>query len=235
MNPLIGILCSHQWDGPQRFYVNTAYVQAVAAAGGVPILIPYQEEPKLETILDQIAGLLVPGGVDLDAKYFDQTPHPKSGIIDPWRDQLDLYMIHGALARQLPILAICRGCQVLNAACGGSLIQDIDSQIPQPLKHRQEAPSWYPTHDVAVTADSLLAEIYGTVSLRVNSFHHQAPDRIAPGFRAVARASDGVVEAIESTDGRFVVGVQWHPELMFGHDPGVSRLFERFTAAARPR
>lgn len=235
MNPLIGITCSHDWTEPQRFFVNTAYVRAVAAAGGIPILVPYQEEAGLEHILSRIDGLLVTGGVDLDAKYFDQALHPKSGIIDPWRDQLDLFMIRGALARQLPILAICRGCQVLNVACGGSLIQDIESHYQNPLKHRQEAPRWYPTHPVAVAPGSLLADIYGTASLWVNSFHHQALDRIAPGFQVTASAADGVVEAIESTDGRFVLGVQWHPELMIDHDPGVGSLFAHFTAAARER
>lgn len=233
MNSLIGIICSHQWEDPQRFYVNSAYVHAVAAAGGTPVLIPHQEESQLENILEQISGLLVPGGVDLDPIYFDQELHPKSGIIDPWRDQSDLVLIRGALARSIPILAICRGCQVLNVACGGSLIQDIESQIRQPIKHRQEAPRWYPTHEIAIAADSLLARIYGAATIRVNSFHHQALDQIAPGFRVTARTSDGVVEAIESIDNRFVLGVQWHPELMAGHDPGVSKLFAHFVAAAK--
>ena len=137
MNPLIGITCSHDWTEPQRFFVNTAYVQAVAAAGGIPILVPYQEEAGLEHILSRIDVLLVTGGVDLVANYFDQALHPKSGIIDPWRDQLDLFMIRGALARQLPILAICRGCQVLRC----DLRRQPDPGYREPLPKSAQAPA----------------------------------------------------------------------------------------------
>ena len=235
MNPLIGITCSHQWEEPRRFYVHTAYVQAVAAAGGIPVLVPYQDDSCLEAILGQIAGLLVPGGSDLDSSHFNQELHPKSGIIDPWRDCLDLAMIRGALARELPILAVCRGSQVLNVACGGSLIQDIESQIQEPIKHQQQAPAWYPTHEVAIEAGSLLARIFETTSLRVNSFHHQALDQIASGFRVSAAAGDGVVEAIESVNHRFVLGVQGHPELMINGDPAMGKLFVHFVGAAKER
>lgn len=232
MNPLIGITCGHQWSDPERFYVNGPYIHGITAAGGIPILVPYLDRAKLEQILDRIDALLVPGGIDVDAKHYNQELHPKSGIINPWWDELDIFMIRGALARNLPLLAICRGCQILNVACGGSLIQDIESFIPQPIKHQQQAPKWYPTHGVTLVSDSHLAEIYGTTILRVNSFHHQAVDQVAPGFRVTAVASDGVIEGIESIKHRFVVGVQWHPELMVSHDPAVQTLFARFTAAA---
>jgi putative glutamine amidotransferase len=235
MNPLIGITCGHQWSDPERFYVNGPYIHGITAAGGIPILVPYLDRAKLEQILDRIDALLVPGGIDVDAKHYNQDLHPKSGIINPWWDELDITMIRGALARNLPILAICRGCQVLNVACGGSLIQDIESFVSQPIKHQQQAPKWYPTHAVSIEQGSLLAQIFGTEVVRVNSFHHQAVEQAAPGLRVTARASDGVIEAIESTKHSFVIGVQWHPELMTSHDAKMQSLFDHFTAAAMGR
>jgi len=232
MRPLIGITCGHQWEEPERFYVNAAYVHCITDAGGTPILIPYMAAHKLRSLLISLDGLLVPGGIDVDARLFNQEIHPKSGIIDPWWDELDITMIQGALELDLPVLAICRGCQVLNVACGGTLIQDIESFVTQPIKHQQQAPKWYATHSISLADNSLLAAIFDASQIQVNSFHHQAVAQVAPGFQISATASDGVIEAIESTMHRFVVGVQWHPELMASRDPIARRLFTQFIAAA---
>lgn len=232
INPIIGITCGHEWEDTERYYVNEAYIRNIVNAGGVPILIPYMESAKLEIILDSIDGLLVPGGVDIDAKLFNQELHPESGKIDPLWDQLDLTMIKGSLVRELPILAICRGCQILNVVCGGTLIQDIASYIKRPVKHEQQAPKWYATHEIKLTKDTLLAEIFAVEQLRVNSFHHQSVAELAPGFCCSAVASDGVIEAIESTEHKFVIGVQWHPELMVEYYPAFGNLFKQFVNAA---
>ncbi len=232
ITPIIGITCGHEWEDTERYYVNAAYIRNIVNAGGVPILIPYMEAEKLEIILNTIDGLLVPGGVDIDAQLFNQEPHPKSGLIDPLWDQLDLTMIRGSLGRKLPILAICRGCQILNVACGGTLIQDVASYVKQPVKHEQQAPKWYATHRINLTKDSLLAEIFLAKQLRVNSFHHQAVAEVAPGFCCSAVASDGVIEGIESIEHKFVIGVQWHPELMVEYNPIFGNLFKQFVMAA---
>ncbi len=228
MNPIIGITSGREWELKERYYVNGAYIKAITKASGIPIIIPHMAQKKLESILDIIQGLLIPGGIDIDANLFNQEPHPKSGTIDPLWDQLDMGMIRGALARNLPILAICRGCQILNVACGGTLIQDINAQTECPIKHEQEAPNWYATHGIKLEPDSLLAGIFATNSLRINSYHHQAVAEVAPGFRFSAIAADGIIEAIESIKHEFVIGVQWHPELMVDYYPVFQKLFQRF-------
>lgn len=233
INPLIGITCGHQWEDPERYYVNGTYISAITKAGGVPVLIPYMAEQKLSQILDLLDGLLVPGGIDIDARLFNQELHPRSGKIDPLWDQLDIFMIRGALEKNIPVLAICRGCQILNVACGGSMIQDIESQVANPIKHQQQAPKWYGTHSVTITPQSLLQRIFMSNSLRVNSFHHQSVLEIAPGFQVSALASDGVVEAIESVEHDFVMGVQWHPELMVKPNSDSSQLFTAFILATK--
>lgn len=212
--------------------MNESYITCILAAGGTPVLIPYMDHPRLSLILKLIDGLLVPGGIDIDAQLFNEELHPKSGIIDPWWDKLDVYMIGGAIERKLPILAICRGCQILNVTCGGSVIQDIPSSVSQPLKHHQQAPKWYATHNVTITKGSRLASIFERDVIKVNSFHHQAVGRLAPSFNQTAIASDGIIEAIESNELPFVIGVQWHPELMTVHYPVFQQLFNQFVAIA---
>jgi putative glutamine amidotransferase len=137
------------------------------------------------------------------------------------------------LENGVPIFAICRGIQVLNVAAGGTLVQDIPSQVSDPIKHQQEAPRWYATHDISIQPGSRLAELAGGRALRVNSFHHQAVRQVGAGLRVAASAPDGIIEAIEGTTSRFVLGVQWHPELMVDHYPTAQKLFDEFVQAAR--
>lgn len=234
MRPIIGITCGRQTkDGADRYYVDTANIRAVAEAGGVPVLIPnaYDEE-KLAAALDLVDGLYLPGGVDVDPHLYGEEPVAGMGEFDPDWDALDVTAAKIALQRGLPILAICRGAQVLNVAAGGTLYQDIPSQLPGALKHSQKGPRWAASHAVTLAPDSRLAELFGTTALRVNSYHHQAVKDVAPGFRAAATAPDGVVEAIEKVDGPFVVGVQWHPELMVQREPMHQALFAAFVEAA---
>lgn len=195
------------------------YLQAVRAAGGLPVLLP---APAGVAPLHETQGLLLAGGRDVDPPLYGQAPDPRvveTLDIDRERDEMELALIAAALERALPVLGICRGIQVLNVALGGTLVQDLslrglDAAAHQQRRRQPEPPEWAPVHDVRLEADSRLARLLGAPAVGVNSFHHQAVDEVAPGLRATGRAPDGVVEGLESADDRFIVGVQWHPERM---------------------
>lgn len=169
-----------------------------------------------ETIAHQwsyvVHGLLLPGGCDVDPNRFGEEPHLANGRIDPVADAFELALARCFLQLNRPILGICRGAQVLNIAAGGDIYQDVYEQTKTQLQHVQRAPAHYATHKVEIRAGSLLEKVFGKGPARVNSFHHQAVRRLAPGFCASATSSDGLVEAIERTSGGFALGVQWHPE-----------------------
>ncbi|MCL5046242.1 MAG: gamma-glutamyl-gamma-aminobutyrate hydrolase family protein, partial [Actinobacteria bacterium] len=214
MRPIIGISCWPE-DNSRWFFVPMEYVHAVKKAGGLPMILPFaQDENGAAEILERMDGLLLTGGVDPDPKYWGEEPHPKLGKIQPERDASDLAMAKVAMNRDMPLLGICRGHQVIAVAAGGSLYQDIPSQIPGCLKHSQDAPRWYPTHAVKTRPGSRVAALLPG-SFRVNSFHHQSVKGVPEGFITTAEAEDGVVEAIESTRNALVMGVQWHPERMW--------------------
>jgi putative glutamine amidotransferase len=198
--------------------LGMTYLRTLDAAGAMPVVLPPVGDP--EQLLDRLDGICLSGGPDLDpAAYGARDRHPELGPTEPALDAFELALAGAALDRGLPVLAICRGAQALNVACGGTLHQHIPG-------HRQIAPAGEPTHEVALTRDSRLARITRTRTLGVNSFHHQAVDRLGTGLRIVGRAPDGTIEAIEGTG--FVIGVQWHAETMAEHRP----LFEALVAAA---
>lgn len=228
--PLIGVVCGHQED-PERFYVNAPYLYALQRAGGIPVLICHMPKDDLFTLLPNFSGILLPGGIDIDPSYYGEEPHPDCGRIDPLWDELDTTVARWAMENAVPVLAICRGMQVLNVAAGGTLIQDIPSQLSKHIKHSQHAPKWYATHDIQIEAGSLLDSIIGQQTTRVNSFHHQAVRDVGQGLRVSAFASDGVIEAVEGTGKHFVLGVQWHPEHMVGHYSSAERIFTAFVQA----
>lgn len=230
--PLIGLVCGNHREYPTANFVNRAYIEAILAAGGTPVLIPFQPKENLRQIVDLLAGIVVPGGVDVDPMRYGESPSPGCGKVDPDWDEQDLNVLGLALERDLPVLAICRGMQVLNVAYGGSLVQDIASEVDQAIKHRQEAPVWHATHTIRLEEGNLLADIWADAPLKVNSFHHQAVKTLGNGLRVAATAPDGIIEAVEAVDRRFVLGVQWHPELMIEHCPGSRSLFTRFVACA---
>lgn len=232
VRPMIGLLCAHEQEKRDRWFVATAYIEAIIQAGGIPILIPYQPKEQIVQILQGLDGLVLPGGDDIDPARYGEDPLIQCGAIDPLWDDLDLWAAGFALERNMPILAICRGCQVLNVALGGSLVQDIPTQIKGSIKHAQEAPRWYASHDISVQASSLLGSIWGQDPAKVNSYHHQSIGKVGKGLRIVASAPDGVIEAVESTEHRFVLGVQWHPELMTEHYPVAKRIFAHFIQAS---
>lgn len=211
----------------------TPYIRAVKQAGSVEVdLLNPGAGVSPERILDEIHGLLLPGGVDVHPRHYGQAPHPLLGQVDEERDALELPLVQEALRQDIPILAICRGIQVLNVAAGGTLFQDLSLAGVDPSRHRTTEPEWGVAHRVSLPGGSLLRAIVGVEEMGVNSFHHQAVDRLAPGFVVTAWSEDGVVEAIESTEHRFALGVQWHPERMVEHHPLQLRIFEAFLSAA---
>ena len=207
--PVIGVSCSI--DG-STIEAGMTYVVSVRKAGGIPFVIPLTTSGKeIDEYLDRIDGLLMIGGEDVSPLLFGQQPSKSLGEVVPDRDIYDLALIRKAVKRGIPILGICRGIQCLNIAMGGDLIQDIPSEVQDAIQHRQNAPRSYGSHTIKITKGSLMANLLGVDEIAVNSFHHQACGKVAPGYKVTARASDGVIEAIESADGKSF-GVQFHPE-----------------------
>ncbi|HET7114744.1 MAG TPA: gamma-glutamyl-gamma-aminobutyrate hydrolase family protein [Pyrinomonadaceae bacterium] len=219
-----------------RFYLSRHYSEAVEAAGGAPVhisLIPRAE--YIDAVVDGVDGILLPGSdSDVDPLRYGQQPHPALGSVHKIKDETDLLTIDAADRRQLPLLAICFGMQALNVARGGTLIQDIRSQWPDAIKHEQGAPRDRPSHSVKVGAGSKLNEIIRTEDLLVNSHHHQAIETLGADLVATAWSSDGVIEAFEDPrPDRYVIAVQWHPEMGWENDTFSQRLFSSFVARAR--
>jgi len=186
----------------------------------------------VDKYLSQIDGLLLSGGVDVAPHYFGQQPHRNLASISPERDEIELMLAEKAMSLDKPIFAICRGMQVVNVAAGGTLYQDIDSQIEDVYKHQQKAPRWHATHDVSVGKNTLLGDILDDDihNFMTNSFHHQAVYEAPESFIVSAKAEDGVVEAMESQRHTFVLCVQWHPEMMYEYHSSMRKIFDRFIA-----
>ncbi|NOK60914.1 MAG: gamma-glutamyl-gamma-aminobutyrate hydrolase family protein [Chloroflexi bacterium AL-W] len=236
MKPCIGITCGtfrdKDWCPPSYGHRQT-YVDAVVAAGGAPMLLPLtDDEEALRVIYDRIDGLLLSGGGDVEPHHYGEQPIPEMGTIDPLRDKVELLMSRWAMEDGKPVLAICRGIQVLNVALGGSLYQDIDAQLETDIPHNNshKVEDWtHMVHDLRLAPDSHLAHMLGKDPFPINSLHHQSIKDVAPGLRATGWSPDGVVEAIEGTNGQFVVGVQCHPEALQGEaDPRWQNLFNQF-------
>jgi putative glutamine amidotransferase len=213
------------------------YVESVRLAGGDPWEVVYAADP-VDAVVSGCGGLLLTGGADLDPGRYGEARHSTVTDVDAARDEYEIALTRAALAADLPVLAICRGLQVMNVAAGGSLIQDIPSQVGKAVPHQLANPKDAIAHDVRVVSGSRLAELMGAAvvggRLPVNSRHHQATRRVAGGFLVTAEAPDGVVEALERPQSRFCVGVQWHPE-NFVESGTFLPLFAGLIAAARPR
>ena len=243
MAPVIGVTATLKKDvdsvaeRPLGSFVRADldYVAGVAQAGGTPMILP-PLPGMAEEVAGRIDGLLLCGGSDLDPGYYGEEPIPELGETLPERDTFEMALVEQALERGVPVFGICRGLQVLNVALGGTLYQDLPSQLPTDgsIAHRQQMPKWQWTHEVEVDGDSSIARIMETGGLRVNSYHHQAVKDLAHGLVVVARASDGVVEAVESPNlsERWLVGVQWHAEAMRDTGSAHRNLFEAHVAAA---
>lgn len=237
--PLIGITTARRPHAEVRsqIVITEAYVQAVAAAGGCPVMIPLGLSPELlENLLARLDGILFTGGGDIDPAFYGAAPHPKVGDVDLDRDGVELYLLEKAVSQEVPFLGICRGLQLINVGLGGTLYADITAQRAGSLRHDYypDYPRNYLAHPVDVRTESRLAGILGNSQVEVNSLHHQGIDRLAPGLEQVASAPDGMVEAVELPDHPFGLAVQWHPEWLGAHAP-MRALFEAFVQAAEGR
>jgi putative glutamine amidotransferase len=242
-SPLVGVTTSEvrraertqplpEGEPPQHeMALGMSYVRALARAGAVPIVLPPLPIESVPALLESLRGVCLSGGPDLDPSAYGAARSPDLGPTEPALDVFELEVAKVADALGLPILGICRGAQALNVARGGTLHQHLPAITDRSVDHRQTAPGWTETHAVEVDGSSRLAGILGTDAMWVNSFHHQAVDRLGHGLRAVAWAPDGTVEGIEDPSERLVLGVQWHAETL---DRGPhSRLFEALVGAAR--
>lgn len=236
--PIIGIPARSIVDSNNGFRysgIPLTYSNAVERAGGAPVLIPlHLSAETLRAIYARLDALLLAGGVDVHPKEFGEEVLAVCGEIDMARDETELQVTRWALSDGHPIFGICRGIQMLNVAAGGSLYQDIPSQLETQVAHayRQGDPYNLRAHSVEFMPDSRVAKAFGATSIEVNSLHHQSLKQIAPGLRVIARAPDGIVEAVEAADERFIVGVQFHPELL-DDDERMTKLFEAFVNSAR--
>ncbi len=238
--PLIGITAfetRHREPPHSPIYaLNRRYVRAIEEAGGAPVMVPPGlDDASLQTIFERLDGLLLPGGGDIDPACFGEAPHPSLTELSAERDSMELSLAHRAVDAEKPLLAICRGIQVLNVALGGSLVQDIPTQLPGSLAHSFDATKVArdaATHEVQIEAGTQLQAVMGVERAGVNSWHHQALKRVAAGLKVVARSPDGVIEAIEMPGHRFAIGVQWHPEWLTERQPEMRRLFVALVRAA---
>jgi len=240
--PLVGVTTSEvrraertdptpEGEPPQHeMALGMPYVRALARAGAIPIVLPPLSTDIVAGLIRPLDAVCLSGGPDLDPGAYGASPLPELGPIEPSLDQFELAVARLADESGLPILGICRGAQALNVARGGSLFQHLPAITDHSIEHRQTAPGWAETHEVGVEAGSRLAIVLGRDTLGVNSFHHQAVDRLGRGLRAVAWAPDGTVEGIEDEGDRFVLGVQWHAETL--DNAPHPRLFEALVAAA---
>jgi putative glutamine amidotransferase len=208
------------------------YLQAIDAAGGIPVVVPPLGRPCIEDLLAHVDGVCLSGGPDLDPEAYGHRRDAQTGPSERPLDAFELRLARAADAQLLPILAICRGMQVLNVARGGTLHQHLPDVVGSEITHRQREAAARPTHWVALEQSGSIARILKRHRTKVNSFHHQAVDELGDGLAVTGRAADGTVESIEAIDRDFVLGVQWHAECLV-HRPCQAALFRAFVDAAR--
>lgn len=226
------VTATPQGDPPQQeMALGLKYLKAIEAAGGVPVVVPPLEQRALDPLLDRVSGVCLSGGPDLDPVAYHERSHALLGPTWHELDDFELALVRAADERGLPVLAICRGLQVLNVARGGSLHQHLPDVVGDRITHRQHEPGQMPTHWVTLSGASQLAGILRCRRTRVNSFHHQAVARLGSGLVATSCASDGTIESLEATDRDFVVAVQWHVECLVDR-PRQAGIFSAFVEAA---
>ena len=243
LRPLIGITAmsvGNSTDGRDLQAVRPTYLRAIEAAGGIPFIIYLSDDLEaIRHLYHLCAGILLPGGDDVDPAYYDEAPHPRLGNVDRQRDAVEIALTRWARADRKPLLGICRGLQVINVALGGSLYQDIPAQLDTSIDHRANSRTraWTElTHTLTIRPDSRLAAILQTTHIGCNTMHHQAIKQLAPGLQITAHAPDGIIEAFETTDGHYLMAVQCHPEHLWdSSEPRWRALFTDFVSACRQR
>lgn len=235
MKPLVGITAEVKEDG--SFYLPPVYAKAITQAGGIPIVIPLLPGEDLEALCGRIDALFVTGGEDIDPSYYNADPHIHLGRITPNLDKMEFALVQKMLELDKPYMGVCRGLHMLNIVMGGSLYQSIHSQRKEPvMQHAQIAIRTHRSHPVKVKTDSRLYSLIQEDEFKVNSFHHQAVNEVGEHLRVVARATDGIIECVESTKHSFVFGFQWHPEeFALDGDEASQRLFKAYIQAALKR
>jgi putative glutamine amidotransferase len=242
LHPLIGLPAakySRSDNGLYYYFIYHRIIAAIVEAGGIPVVLPTDmPENATRALYESVDGVLLPGGGDVDPKFYGAEVHPATQKPDLSRDELELNLVRWAVNDDLPLMGICRGNQVINVALGGTLVQDIPSEVETEIVHdTANVPEGrvLRVHSVRVEPDSRLAGILQGSEFKVNSLHHQSVECPAPGLTVTALSPDEVVEALEMPNKRFVVSVQWHPEDMYMDDGAMKRLFEAFIDAARER
>lgn len=231
MKSIIGVTANIRDD--RILTTDQDNIHSIERAGGLPVVLPnLPDKSTVDQLVKSIDGLLATGGGDIDPSLFGEEPHRLLGEVCYVRDQFEMMIITECLKQNKPVLGICKGSQMLNIAAGGDMFQDIYSQSDKELiQHIQKAPRAYATHDIHVTEGSLLHQIVQTTRFKVNSFHHQAVRNMGTDLQVCATTSDGIIEAIESKNHRFALGVQWHPENL--DDDYSDRIFKAFIEACK--
>lgn len=231
--PLIALM--PLWDEKMNSYwMLPGYMDLIIKSGGVPVMLSFSDdEQSVKEIADRFDGFVFTGGDDIDPAKYGEEKIPQCGQPCVHRDSLEFALFSEAVKTDKPILGICRGMQFLNAALGGTLYQDLPTQKPSEVCHKQPAPFDALTHSVTVEKDTLLYDIVGTEKLMVNTLHHQAVDKIAPCLVPCAKADDGLVEAVYDPEKAFLLGVQWHPEMIFGQEENSIKIGKAFVDACR--
>jgi putative glutamine amidotransferase len=226
--PLIGLTTTRMPNpsGKPAFGANITYAKSITAAGGLPVLLPLNlSTDDLDALLPRLDGVLFTGGYDIDPHQYGNLPHPKVVGVDADRDRVEMHLVHRVIDESMPFLGICRGCQVINVALGGSLYEHLQEQFPGALQHdHHDHPRDYLAHRVEVKGNSSMSRLLGSGTVQVNSLHHQGVHRLARPLQVLALAPDGLVEAYELPNHPFGVAVQWHPEELQAHEP-MRRLF----------
>jgi putative glutamine amidotransferase len=219
--------------------MSQRYIRVLVDSGALPWMIPLlpDDEETMRGIYEELDGVFLPGGADIDPAAYGEERHPRCDTSDPPRDAVELMLVRWAMTDRKPVLGVCRGLQIVNLATGGTLYQDLAEQMPGAIKHDYfpfggRYARDYLAHDVSVAPQSRLAEIYGAGTLKVNSMHHQGVRQLGERLRATAVAPDGLIEGIESTDGAYLVAVQWHPEALVDNSPETRQLFSSFIEAS---
>ncbi len=223
---------------PPSWVMSQRYVQTLTNAGAVPVLLPLVDDETLRGAYDALDAVFLPGGADIDPVSYGKDPHPLCDKTDRERDRVELALARWAIAEGKPLLGVCRGMQLINLAAGGTLFQDIAEQMPGSIKHDyfpfsgQNFSRDFLAHDVTVAPGTRLADVFGDGVLRVNSMHHQGVRDLGKGLVVSATAPDGLIEGLEGSNGRYVVGVQWHPEALTDRQEASRKLFDEFVSVA---
>ena len=235
MKPIIGITSCFKKNGRLNSVLNYDYISAVNNAGGIAIILPIiTDDHLLNDYIKIVDGLVLSGGEDISTEYYGESPTKEMGTVCLDRDKYEMGMFKKALETGIPILGICRGMQLINVALGGTLYQDISSQIKNSVEHRsKEEEVEKPYHEIKVMEDSNLFKMLGAKELSVNSFHHQSLKDIGKDLRVTSYSKDGVIEGIESTEPGFLIGVQWHPEKLVNDFPVFKGIFGAFIDACQ--